>query len=316
MTKKMDMTVQSMTQEEQKYAYTQSQQLMNQTGCIGHLRADFGSGEEFYSSWDDHRGDLKTQEFKDELDHVINLLRYDGFLHNRSEMHKYSYAHPEASFGNDQEWGVRVNTPDYAYLMRLNPNKGAYNLYCYCYRRDWLEQHMENARRGIRFIDPHYQELFRIPDGDSIRINFPDGEKLTHKVRYIDDYHVEIGETFNGHIYHICEFAERMSKVGAKVIPLRSSLPHKCFVYVESTDEIGIVERGEMGYWPAGVTPEKGVSKCKGVDYLNDAQGVTKAQAVAMKAGSLCGWETKAADPDYYNEQGELQKLKNGGNDG
>ncbi len=94
------------------------------------------------------------------------------------------------------------------------------------------------------------------------------------------------------------------------MIPLRSSLPEKCFVYVESTDEIGIVERGEKGYWPSGVVPEKGVSKRQGVDYLNDAQGVTKAQATAMKAGSLCGWATKAADPANYNEQGELQKQK------
>ena len=81
-------------------------------------------------------------------------------------------------------------------------------------------------------------------------------------------------------------------------------------MYVESTDEIGIVERGEMGYWPAGVVPDKGVSKQQGVEYLNNAQGVTKAQATAMKAGSLCGWATKAADPANYNDQGELQKQK------
>ena len=72
----MDLSVQIMTQEERKYTYTQSQQIISQTGCIGHLRADLGSGEEFYSSWDDHRGDLKTPEFKRELDQVINALRF------------------------------------------------------------------------------------------------------------------------------------------------------------------------------------------------------------------------------------------------
>ncbi len=397
----MDLSIQIMTPEERKYTYTQSQQIISQTGCIGHLRADLGSGEEFYSSWDDHRGDLKTPEFKRELDQVINALRFgpmyvdkhnrilqdgdmlrfdDGsleqiwtletgvkgysvtnpdylknhpdaeekytpliaspmlnglrklheaeieglehpenrenmalvgaILESRDALRKFCYSSTEASFGNNQEWGLRVNTPDYAYLMRLNPNKGVYGLYCYCYRRDWLEQHMEDARRGIRFINPHYQELFRIPDGDQIRIIKPDGEKLDRTARYIDDYHVEIGGGFGSNLYHICEFAERMEHVGNEVIPLRSSLPEKCFVYVESTDEIGIVERGEMGYWPAGVVPEKGVSKRQGVDYLNEAQGITKEQATAMKAGSLCGWATKAADPANYNDQGELQKKR------
>ena len=51
-----EMTLRPMTAAEQMYSYSQSQQLMSQTGCIGHLRADFGSsGNQFFSSWDDHR---------------------------------------------------------------------------------------------------------------------------------------------------------------------------------------------------------------------------------------------------------------------
>ena len=395
----MDMSIKIMLPEEQKYTYTQSWQIESQTGCIGHLRADFGSGKEFYSSWDDHHGDLKTPEFKRELDAVINTLRcgpiyvdknncivqdhdklrYDdgtleevftledgskghsitgldylkdhpnaeekfvsliassmqfglrklnhaeivgladpesrrntalcgAILSSRSLLSKFCHGNPEAGFGNYQDWGIRINTPDYSYLMRLNPNQGIYNLYCYCYQREWLDRHMEQAERGIRFIRPNYEELFRLKDGDQIRIRFPDGETQDQTVRYIDDYHLEVGSFFGTNLYHIAEFAERTEQAGNQIIPLRSSLPEKCFVYVESTDEIGIVERGEMGYWPAGIAPEKGVSKRQGVDYLNDAQGVTKAQAVAMKAGSLCGWDTKAADPANYNEAGELRK--------
>jgi len=101
-----------------------------------------------------------------------------------------------------------------------------------------------------------------------------------------------------------------MEELENHVIPLRSSLPEKCYVYVESADEIGLVERGEMGYTPVGVKPEGNVSKKRGVEYLNDAMGVSKAQAAAMDAGSLFGWETKAADPASYNEQGELQKAQ------
>jgi hypothetical protein len=68
-----------MKPEERNYTYSQSQQISMQTGCIGHLRADMDSnGEGFFSSWDDFRKDLKTQEFKDEFDAVINELRKDG----------------------------------------------------------------------------------------------------------------------------------------------------------------------------------------------------------------------------------------------
>ena len=302
----MDMSINVMLPEEQKYTYTQSTQIAAQTGCIGHLRADLGSGKEFYSSWDDHRADLKTSEFKEELDTVINTLR-EGILKSRTALAQYCYAHPEADFGNGREWGLRVNTAQYAYLMRLNPNRGEYSLYCYCYRRDWLDQHMEHARRGIRFITPRYEEKFRIPDGDQIRISYPAGETRDRTVRYIDEYHVEIGSGISNNLYHICEFAEIMERNGGKVIPLRSSLPERCFVYVESTDEIGVVAKGEIGYAPSPVKPE-GVSKREGVEYLNKAQGVNPAQAAAMSAGSLFGWDTRAADPANYNEAGELQK--------
>ena len=65
-------------------------------------------------------------------------------------------------------------------------------------------------KKQIRFIDSQYNELFKINDGDSIRIKFSDGETVIRKCRYIDDYHTEIGSN----VYHICEFAERMEQNG------------------------------------------------------------------------------------------------------
>ena len=105
-------------------------------------------------------------------------------------------------------------------------------------------------------------------------------------------------------LYHICEFAERIVQTGATVIPLRSSLPEKCYVYLESTDEIGVVTRGESGYVPAEIKPEGDVSKRTGAEMLNDAMGVTKSQAAAMSAGSMFGWDAPAADPANYDEKG------------
>ena len=206
------MDIQIMKLEERNYTYSQSMQISMQTGLIGHLRADMDSnGKGFFSSWDDFRKDLKTQEFKDELDAVINELREDGnFLQNRTMLSKYCYSNPDASFDDGREYGVRVNTEQYAYLLRLNPNKGEYNLYCYCYRKDWLDQHIEKAQRGIRFIDSHYNELFRIKDGGKIVVTSSWGEKREHTCRYIDDYHCEVGNN----LFHICEFAERMEQNG------------------------------------------------------------------------------------------------------
>ena len=46
----MEMTMRPMTAMEQMYCYTQSQQIMATTGCIGHLRGDLDStGEQFFS---------------------------------------------------------------------------------------------------------------------------------------------------------------------------------------------------------------------------------------------------------------------------
>ena len=184
----------AMTEEEDKYTFSQSSQIAGQTGLIGYLRADMDTdGNGFFSSWNDWRKDMKTQEFKDEFDEVINSLREEGdILQNRASLAKYCHSAPQSRMDTEQEYyGVRVDTEKYAYLMRLNPNKGEYNLYCYCYRRDWLDDHIKQARRGIRFITPRYQEKFRIADGEKIRITLSDGEQLDRVCRYIDEYHLD-----------------------------------------------------------------------------------------------------------------------------
>lgn len=206
-----------LTEAERKYTFRQSQQLSMQTGLVGYLRADFGStGEEFWTSWFDFRADLKTDEFKAELDTVINGLRDGDILTGRQAMASYCNATPDSAFNDDRNhYGIRLDTDKYSYLMRLNPNKGEYNLYCYCYRRDWLDSHLRDAERGIRFIDPHYREKFRIADGGKVSMKYRDGTAEVQTCRYIDAYHVEVGRN----LYHICEFAERCERSGCTVEP-------------------------------------------------------------------------------------------------
>ena len=66
------------------------------------------------------------------------------------------------------------------------------------------------SEKEIRFIDSRYQELFRIPDGGSIRISYPD-RQVSSVCEYLDDYHTRIGGT----VYHIRQFAEQVERSGA-----------------------------------------------------------------------------------------------------
>ena len=44
------------------------------------------------------------------------------------------YAHPDSRIGRDScEYGFRADTEGYTYMLRLNPNRGEYNFYIYCY---------------------------------------------------------------------------------------------------------------------------------------------------------------------------------------
>lgn len=299
----MDLDMRALTEKEDKYTFSNSMQISMQCGLIGHLRADMDSdGNGFFSSWEDYRKELKTNEFKDEFDKVINSLREEGdILYNRKSLAKYCYSSPQAKMNNEQDYyGVRVDTQKYAYLCRLNPNKGEYNLYCYCYIKDWLDKHIRSAEKGIRFITPEYKEKFRISDGEKIRITFSDGEVKDRVCRYIDDSHVEVGDD----LYHICEFAERMEQCGATFIPLRSDLPEVCYSILPSTGDVIIIKHGESGYYRCEYSTE---DKAFNREFANDRNanlGVSKAQVEAMLAGSMYGWDVPAADPKSYDENG------------
>ena len=301
----MDLDMRALTEKEDKYTFSNSMQISMQCGLIGHLRADMDSdGNGFFSSWEDYRKELKSDEFKDELDKVINSLREEGdILYNRKSLAKYCYSSPQAKMNNEQDYyGVRVDTEKYAYLCRLNPNKGEYNLYCYCYIKDWLDKHIRSAEKGIRFITPEYKEKFRISDGEKIRITFSDGEVKDRVCRYIDDSHVEVGDD----LYHICEFAEWMEQCGATFIPLRSDLPEVCYSILPSTGDVIIIKHGESGYYRCEYSTEDKAFNREFANSRNAKLGVSKAQVEAMLAGSMYGWDVPAADPKSYDKNGTL----------
>lgn len=71
-----------------------------------------------------------------------------------------------------------------------------------------------------------------------------------------------------------------------------TKLPDMCFV--EHMGKAVIVKNGESGYYPLDFD-----LPVEHIDEHNENLGVTKAQAKAMKIGSLFGWDVPGADPDH-----------------
>lgn len=212
------------TKEEEKYLYGQSDQLRGQTSYIGQLTCDFGEdGKSFHSAWSNSNERLRTKEFVEDYNRVFNTLRERGnFLHNRKSAMEWAAQHPESILKTHKSkvYGFRMDTEKYSYLLRLPHPVTDSSIYCLCYVKESFNRHMAEARKGIRFITPSYKEMFHIADGDRVIITTATGEKNEHICRYIDECHVEIGNN----LYHVCEFAELMKKIGSTCKPAEESV--------------------------------------------------------------------------------------------
>jgi hypothetical protein len=79
-----------------------------------------------------------------------------------------------------------------------------------------------------------------------------------------------------------------------------SLLPETSFYKLPSTGETILIKRGEKGYFPQKQLKHKNHNE------LNELYDITKAQAEAMFAGSLHGWDVPASNPELYDENGEI----------
>ena len=79
---------------------------------------------------------------------------------------------------------------------------------------------------------------------------------------------------------------------------LISSLPGIAFATLALSGETIAICRGEPHYYR--------VETSKTADELNSMYGVSPAQAKAMLAGTMLGWHTLLANPDFYDDQGKL----------
>jgi len=63
------------------------------------------NGNGFFSSWFDFDAEKKTDEFKREIDDVINSMREEGdILYNRKALANYCYSTPQARMSEDQDY--------------------------------------------------------------------------------------------------------------------------------------------------------------------------------------------------------------------
>lgn len=77
----------------------------------------------------------------------------------------------------------------------------------------------KKENKKIRFITPHYKHLFDIEDGEEIFLFLSNGVIIRRVCKYVDEYHLYVGNS----LYHICEFAEIMSKNGTIVRPAKNT---------------------------------------------------------------------------------------------
>lgn len=141
--------------------YTMTPEQDAELGCIGRVRMDFGrDGDEFWTTWHP-RGDetMNSPEFKAALTEVVNELRR-GPLKSLYGMSSYCYTHGGALGQNSRQYGYIVETPNYRYCLRCNPQRGDYNAYLTCFDLRVQRQQAEKLAVG--------------------RVSFASGEEITY----------------------------------------------------------------------------------------------------------------------------------------
>ena len=118
-------------------------------GTVGHVRMDFGSsGKGFHHSWWPHNGDrFNTDEFKGELQEVVDMLRADGPLKDLASMRAFCYRNGGGITQDGRCFGYIVETEHYRYCLRCTPSPGDYQGYLYCY--DLRQQQMAQQAKPV-----------------------------------------------------------------------------------------------------------------------------------------------------------------------
>lgn len=201
-----------MTKAEYRYTMRQSSQICSQCGFIGSLYGVLGRDDVFLYNWETYNKALKTKEFIDEFEEVVNYLK-SNILKNCESLYVFCNNDVEqrcTSFSYDF-FGTVIECDDFIHLITIYDNE----IRIHSYKTVWFLGHLQDAEKNkIRFITSGYDTICFIEDGEFVTILNADGSTDKYECRYIDNYHTEIC----GNIYHICEFAELLEKGNRRVI--------------------------------------------------------------------------------------------------
>ena len=159
--------LQETTQDEHEYMYSPVKPEKISRGCIGYLRADFDTGKLFYYTWFNIESDLKTDEFRSELDDIINYFRESSsvpLLKSRGEMARIcreskTVTYTQSGINNS----FKVTTEKHTYYFRCNPGEGNYDVYIYCYNTTELDKYKEMRvnQKTSKETDKSHQEKYK-----------------------------------------------------------------------------------------------------------------------------------------------------------
>ena len=80
----------------------------------------------------------------------------------------------------------------------------------------------------------------------------------------------------------------------------RNELPDTCFSVLPSTGQLIIIKKGESGYYPSEWDTGNCEENREIASSHNGRRGITDIQEAAMLAGSMFGWNTPGANPQWY----------------
>ena len=83
-------------------------------------------------------------------------------------------------------------------------------------------------------------------------------------------------------------------------LPFRNDLPETCFSVLPSSGQLIIIRHGERGYYPSEWDTGSREENREIASSHNARRGITDIQDAAMLAGSMFGWNTPGANPQWY----------------
>ena len=86
----------------------------------------------------------------------------------------------------------------------------------------------------------------------------------------------------------------------------RNELPETCFSILPSTGQLIIIQSGERGYYPSEWDTGNREENREIASSHNARRGITDIQEAAMLAGSMFGWNTPGANPQWYLDNANM----------